>query len=562
LVSVWLLVWQMISQLRLPVYAVSRRWPRRVVTIRSHPTRVGEYDCFDTRTHVDLKTLGSDFCVQLNPVNYANLWRPRSSVVPVALFLSHVRRGSGDVLVVKPSADTDPDAQNFTWKPHPARRAFTTILPTTGMSGTVSSSSSSSSSSNSSSGAATTTIVPLEHENPQKRRRVVATRPPPDHGAGRESATSSAPVAAATADTQVACACCEEEKPPDAIASGLCANPAHAACKTCVTEYYFQCGKLPQCMSPDCQTRCVPDADKIVQIFRDAKRWSPELESNIRRLVLIHIQHHFAPCPATGQLGKISADGSVVRWPGADPDPQSADAQRGFVPCRCYRCLGWKTKPEAFCGCANVPVKSESMINPFFRFIKGEGVPQAFGLARNFQIDDYRMRLFLHFLIVKCKSAVPAMCPGCSTLLHKSAACNELTCPTCGVHMCYFCGHAEKGLALIDHFGPCGCPRFDTHAALTHNNRVVHIRCPCTPACQNEKHDCTSDHPHHKTWRSLMVRNRQQNWITGFIRSLDPDRQKKAWELLRTEFKPLAGSFSSRFVSSNGHARIPSTAGE
>jgi hypothetical protein len=345
------------------------------------------------------------------------------------------------------------------------------------------------------------------------------------------------------------CMICEECLPLTQIAQNLCADPQHFTCNICVVAAFKATGRAPACPVKHCRARLPPTIRRMQAAFENE---SPAVARAMVRAVTIHQQLHYAPCPVTGVMGTVSNHGDWI-------DFTPGQAARSGLTRICNWCLQQTDTVHSYCDCRDKVVKHESALNPYFRHIAGPVIPQVFGIARNFQITDERMRRFFEFVILTCRTALPAACPGCATKLHKSARCNEMTCPQCDLHICYHCGRAEKAAALVDHYGIDKCPRFDAHTALSHWNSVLQIRCPCTSECQNERSDCVE--PEHELWRRLLRQNRCLIWIDCFIRALDPGRQKRARKLLLDEFTPTnPKSFAALFVHTGGLCHVRANA--
>jgi hypothetical protein len=558
--------------LRLPVYAAcldpGRR--RRTITIRAHPADNRQFQCFDGQVFLDLEQIPDDFYVQLNPIQYTNLAFPARSRVPVGVFRACVRRGPGDQLVVKPSAPRRHPTVH--WRADRRRRAFTLILPACMADarpgvveaalrqGRVSSKrklgdaasnpadkddakrQSGPAGGNADAVAGCRRQMPPALPGTAEEEEAVKDAVPAERAA---PAPAPAPAPDVAVCEMFECMVCEESRNVAQRATGLCRDPQHALCTTCVVAGFEATGKMPACPVPHCTRRRMPRRSAMVALFPAR----PDLHADVRRTVTIHTRVNFSPCPLTGAAGVVSCTGEVVKY--HDNCPSKF---------RCNHCLSPLATPADACDCRTQAVKKQTALNPYFRFISASDAdpPQGFGIARNFQIDAARMRGFFDYLMrgePDFDYLMPCVCPGCSTRLHKTMLCNELTCPSCGTHVCNFCGKAEKCIGMVDHFSAGGCPRYDMHAALTWKNYIVHMRCPCTPACQNDQHDCTE--PAHATWRNLMLFNRRVNWINGFLRALDPHRQALAISILDAEYQPVASVLTNGFVSSNGHPHPP-----
>jgi len=138
-----------------------------------------------------------------------------------------------------------------------------------------------------------------------------------------------------------------------------------------------------------------------------------------------------------------------------------------------------------------------------------------------------RDRIQEYLITIIFSSELSVTCPGCNRTIHRSEACNEITCDYCGWRQCYHCGYASfQSFAILDHFSSNpqhitygACPRYEQNVGSLAGEPYQ-----CSSACQSHTHgDCNI--AEHALWRKRHTFLRKKTRIKYFLQSLADDQR-------------------------------------
>jgi hypothetical protein len=295
-------------------------------------------------------------------------------------------------------------------------------------------------------------------------------------------------------------------------------------CSACIAKWFLTSRRYPQCN--DCAS-VFPEYDAVYASCPEVRALPQSVREEMEHAhhALEHI--HRARCPSCGTIGSAHGNGTVeihnikpvLCW---RTDGSRATNPSMNHPLLCEECLG----PLQWCFC-DAPRKAYHL-NHYFRDMNCKDT----FLTRNHYITEAMVKSFVFWLMTFDEGRLPAVCPGCRRLISRADnQCHELGC--CGYKICFFCGFADRGPNLLDHYQGAGgsCVQFPQSL------RIHGKQYPCTDACQSIKGgDCTD--PAHREWHEQYDNVRRRTWLMRFIDSLSPKRLPVVEQTLNRIFFP------------------------
>lgn len=266
----------------------------------------------------------------------------------------------------------------------------------------------------------------------------------------------------------------------------------HVYCLACIVRQFAETHRLPSCAT--CHGDPIP-LEQAIELFAS-------VEASTDKLFTRYQIHHHNTTSACGCQEGCPHRGTIDRQRGLI---RFADYQQHQD--LCWHC--WQPQHGGPCGAV------WGKLVPVFRAFGGRS------LWRNCQISAAQLRWFVDQLVTS--PTPPVYCPGCMIPFHKTGDCNELTCQTCGFKLCYFCGEAHYGKAMLDHFALSSdgslyspCPRYDHQLTLRDDDGNV-MQNQCTVAC-------AGDHCPHTQWRARYHFRRKCLTLCKLLSKLDQKR--------------------------------------